>query len=100
MSTSSTFALFDAAVQRPTGSPAPWYVRAAAPVTAALGVTSALRSLLVGSLRPANGPTATDLASQQAQEVREMARTYQHTDPGFAADLYAAAARHEGLIAD
>ena len=33
----------------------------------------------------------------EAEQVRELARRYQQTDPGFAADLYAAAARHEGL---
>lgn len=33
--------------------------------------------------------------AQEAAEVRELARSVQHTDPGFAADLYAAAARHE-----
>ncbi|MCB1998040.1 MAG: hypothetical protein H6933_18470 [Burkholderiaceae bacterium] len=33
--------------------------------------------------------------AQEAAEVREMARHLQATDPGFAADLYAAADRHE-----
>lgn len=33
--------------------------------------------------------------AQEAAEVREMARQMQATDPGFAADLYAAADRHE-----
>ena len=33
----------------------------------------------------------------EAQKVRELAYSYSKTDPGFAADLYAAAARHEGL---
>ena len=36
-------------------------------------------------------------AAVEAQRVRELAHTYAKTDPGFAADLYAAAARHEGL---
>jgi hypothetical protein len=35
--------------------------------------------------------------TDEAAEVREMARHWEHSDPGFAADLYAAAARHEGL---
>lgn len=35
--------------------------------------------------------------SGEAEEVRVMARNWEKTDPGFAADLYAAAARHEGL---
>ena len=41
--------------------------------------------------------TAADKASQEAQKVRDMAYSYSKTDPGFASDLYAAAARHEGL---
>lgn len=32
----------------------------------------------------------------EAQHVRRLAGRYRNTDPGFAADLYAAAARHEG----
>jgi hypothetical protein len=34
---------------------------------------------------------------EDAAAVRAMAYSVQATDPGFAADLYAAAARHEGL---
>lgn len=41
--------------------------------------------------------SAADKASQEAQKVRELAASYATTDPGFASDLYAAAARHEGL---
>jgi hypothetical protein len=41
--------------------------------------------------------SAADKASQEAQKVRAMAASYSKTDPGFASDLYAAAARHEGL---
>jgi hypothetical protein len=41
--------------------------------------------------------SAADKASQEAQTVRAMAASYAKTDPGFASDLYAAAARHEGL---
>ena len=41
--------------------------------------------------------SAADKASQEAQKVRELASSYSKTDPGFASDLYAAAARHEGL---
>ncbi len=33
--------------------------------------------------------------AQEAAEVREMARRVQASDPGFAADLYSAADRHE-----
>ncbi len=35
--------------------------------------------------------------ADDAAAVRQMAYNVQRTDPGFAADLYAAAARHEGL---
>jgi hypothetical protein len=35
--------------------------------------------------------------ADDAAAVRAMAYSVQRTDPGFAADLYAAAARHEGL---
>ncbi|HEY9023318.1 MAG TPA: hypothetical protein VIO33_11665 [Burkholderiaceae bacterium] len=37
-----------------------------------------------------------DKIGREAEAVREMARSYAKTDPGFAADLFAAAARHEG----
>lgn len=43
---------------------------------------------------------ATESAAVEAQKVRNLASTYAKTDPGFAADLYAAAARHEGLYAE
>jgi hypothetical protein len=35
--------------------------------------------------------------AQEAAEVRALARQMMDTDPSFAADLMAAAARHEGL---
>jgi hypothetical protein len=35
--------------------------------------------------------------AEQAQAVREMALTHQHSDPRFAAELMAAADRHEQL---
>ncbi|NDY90988.1 hypothetical protein [Ideonella livida] len=34
--------------------------------------------------------------AQEAEAVRSLAREHEKSDPGFAADLYAAAARHEG----
>jgi thymidylate synthase ThyX len=49
------------------------------------------------------GPRPSDparAAAYEAQRVRALAQRYSQTDPGFAADLYAAAARHEGLYAD
>ena len=44
--------------------------------------------------------TPVDKAAFEAQAVREMARSYAKTDPSFAADLYAAADRHEALKAE
>ena len=41
-----------------------------------------------------------DKAALEAQAVRDMARSYAKTDPSFAADLYAAADRHEALNAE
>jgi hypothetical protein len=35
--------------------------------------------------------------AQEANEVRALARSVELDSPGFASDLYAAAARHEGL---
>jgi hypothetical protein len=49
------------------------------------------------SVEPKRGLTPAETASLEAQKVRELAYSYSKTDPGFAADLYAAAARHEGL---
>lgn len=40
-------------------------------------------------------PAAAPTRAQEAASVRELARSLQFTDPGFAADLYAAADRHE-----
>jgi hypothetical protein len=39
-------------------------------------------------------------AAREAADVRAMARQYLKTDPGFAADLFAAADRHEELYAN
>ena len=44
-----------------------------------------------------SGPTASGRHAREAQEVRAIAHRWERSDPGFAADLYAAAARHEGL---
>ena len=52
---------------------------------------------LLSTARPAPTLSAADAASREAQALRDMANTYTKTDPGFAADLLAAAARHEGL---
>jgi hypothetical protein len=61
------------------------------------GLTSSAFSL---PARPAAASSAAESASLEAQKVRDLASSYSKTDPGFAADLYAAAARHEGIYED
>ena len=65
-------------------------------------VLAALTKLIpaAGSATPAAPKNAVQEASLEAQKVRQLAYSYAKTDPGFSADLYAAAARHEGLYAD
>jgi hypothetical protein len=64
---------------------------------------AALLGLVPGALRRPFGALqalpATH-ASIEARRVRALAASYAKTDPGFASDLYAAAARHEGLHTD
>lgn len=62
--------------------------------------TSAWNLPLRAALPTASRLSSTEAASLEAQKVRDLAYTYSKTDPGFAADLYAAAARHEGLYED
>ncbi len=57
-------------------------------------------ALLTGLFSAPAARNPTESASLEAQKVRRLAQTYSKTDPGFAADLYAAAARHEGLHAE
>lgn len=57
-----------------------------------VGLLSSLRQALMARF---GAPGKTLTRSQEAAEVREMARRVQACDPGFAADLYAAADRHE-----
>ena len=52
---------------------------------------------LLNTTQPAPTLAAGEAAAREAQAVRDLASTYTETDPGFAADLFAAAARHEGL---
>jgi hypothetical protein len=47
------------------------------------------------SARPADDDCGS--AASEARAVREMAFAYTKTDPGYAADLYAAASRHERI---
>lgn len=57
-----------------------------------------IHSAFIAAFRraPAQPPTR----AEEAAGVREMARHLQHTDPSFAADLLAAAMRHESLDDD
>lgn len=68
---------------------------------AALGslIPAALRRTS-DALQAVQAPTRAQTAAIEAQRVRDLAYTYSKTDPGFASDLYAAAARHEGLYID
>jgi hypothetical protein len=72
-------------------------------------LTGAIRQLFAGlfSSRPvartvAAAKTSSRLATtfrvrvREANDVRELARSVEMHSPGFAADLYAAASRHEG----
>jgi hypothetical protein len=64
----------------------------------------AIRQLIAGlfTSRPAAARSTTTLANtfrvriREANDVRELARSVELHSPGFAADLYAAASRHEG----
>ncbi len=55
---------------------------------------AALRSWFTSAL---TARTASEMASLEAQKVRDMAFSYSTTEPGFSSDLYAAAAHHENL---
>jgi hypothetical protein len=67
----------------------------------ALAALSGLTASLFGApLRAEPASNAAESAAREAQRVREMAYAYSKTDPGFAADLYAAASRHEGQYED
>ena len=64
-------------------------------------VYATLAGLIPTALRaPSPARSAAESAAIEAQNVRALAYSYSKTDPGFAADLYAAAARHEGLYTD
>ncbi len=66
-------------------------------LSALSSLASSAWSLPLRTTQPAASLTSAESASLEAQRVRELAYSYSKTDPGFAADLYAAAARHEGL---
>ena len=64
---------------------------------------AALAAILPITLRALTGdkklttmiPAKERTTAHEAEQVRRMANRYSRTDPGFAADLYAAAMRHE-----
>jgi hypothetical protein len=72
--------------------------------------TGAIRQLVAGlfsssrraakpaaaTVRPALVASAHRVRIREANDVRELARSVEMHSPGFAADLYAAASRHEG----
>ena len=73
--------------------------------------TGAIRQLVAGlfaaTTRPARkaapaaaasaqAPSTFRIRMREADDVRELARSVELHSPGFAADLYAAASRHEG----
>jgi hypothetical protein len=47
--------------------------------------------------KPARFVNSFRIRVREANDVRELARSVELHSPGFAADLYAAASRHEGL---
>ncbi|MES2226891.1 MAG: hypothetical protein ACSLE9_04460 [Burkholderiaceae bacterium] len=58
---------------------------------------AALSGLIPSALRaPTMARAASESAAIEARNVRNLAHACARSDPGFAADLYAAAARHEG----
>ena len=69
-------------------------------LTALSSLATSVWSLPLRTAKPAATLSAAESAALEAQKVRDLAYTYSKTDPGFAADLYAAAARHEGLHED
>jgi hypothetical protein len=65
--------------------------------------TGALRQLVTALFASRPVATTTRFANsfrvrvREANDVRELARSVEMHSPGFAADLYAAASRHEGI---
>jgi hypothetical protein len=48
------------------------------------------------TIKSARQPSTFRVRVREANDVRELARSVELHSPGFAADLYAAASRHEG----
>lgn len=63
----------------------------------AAAIFLALGRMLAPPRRPTTASVTATSAVREAQEVRELALEYQQKDPRFAAELLAAADRHERL---
>lgn len=64
----------------------------------AVQALATLITRLGASLRRTVTETRPVGAHAEAESLRELASQYEATDPGFAADLYAAADRHEAAL--
>lgn len=60
-------------------------------------IAAELFARLMKRLTPHHAVSETPERVHDVAMVRELAHQVENTDPGFAADLFAAAARHEGL---
>ena len=73
------------------------YVRAIRQLVAGLFSSRAAAKPAAGaSIKSARAATTFRVRVREANDVRELARSVELHSPGFAADLYAAASRHEG----
>jgi hypothetical protein len=54
----------------------------------------------LAGLRLRQPASAAQTGARDAEAVRALADRYRRSDPGFASDLYAAAARYESSLAD
>ena len=66
-------------------------------LTAVESLWSGVARVLVRRAPAAAEPLTRQQAVREANRVRGLARRYANSEPGFAADLLAAAARHEEL---
>ena len=57
---------------------------------------AAARQPAAAAIKSVRAATTFRVRVREANDVRELARSVEMHSPGFAADLYAAAARHEG----
>ena len=64
--------------------------------TALFSSRAASRPAAAASIKSARLASTFRVRVREANDVRELARSVELHSPGFAADLYAAASRHEG----